>query len=68
MVTFSAFTFATFERGVGQFPAVVVDSQAYDLRDLLPNIRTVADLFADWEVNLDHVSEALSAVARYINS
>ncbi|KAB1652863.1 fumarylacetoacetate hydrolase family protein [Pseudoclavibacter chungangensis] len=54
----TAFAIGTFTSEAGAFPGFVVDGQVRDIREVLPEIRTTGDLFAEWESNLD----ALQAV------
>lgn len=48
-----AFGIGTFAENGEAFPAMVVGDKAIDIRPLLPGIATTADLFADWDTNLD---------------
>jgi len=41
-------------------PAIARGDQVYDIRDALPRVRRTADLFADWDDNLDRLSDHLA--------
>ncbi|MET0780078.1 MAG: fumarylacetoacetate hydrolase family protein, partial [Microbacterium sp.] len=50
-------------QGGGTIPAVVADGQLYDLSAALPSVRHTADLFEDWDENLDRIAEHLASGA-----
>lgn len=54
------FVIGTFRGESGEFPAAVVSNRAYDLRDIFPNVRLTADLFEDWDRNLDQIQRVVS--------
>lgn len=60
----NVFSIGSFERDGVRFPAVVVDDLAYDLRTVLPDVRSTADLFADWDANLDEIGRFVADPAR----
>lgn len=53
-----SFAIGTFDAGSGAFPGFVVERIVYDIRKVLAGIRSTADLFADWEANLDALQRA----------
>ncbi|MET0830268.1 MAG: fumarylacetoacetate hydrolase family protein [Microbacterium sp.] len=58
------FALATVRQGGGTIPAVVADGQLYDLSAALPSVRHTADLFEDWDENLDRIAEHLASEPR----
>lgn len=42
------------------YPGFVVGTKVYDLRRVLPGIRMTAELFADWDANLDAIGAVVS--------
>lgn len=61
-VTSSSETFAigSFDRPEGAFPGFVAAERVYDLRSILPAVRSTGDLLADWDASID----AIEAVVR----
>ena len=51
----TAFALGSFTANTGTFPAFVLEDRVYDLRRVLPEIRTTGDLFGTWDANLDAV-------------
>ena len=56
----TTFVIGSFSQGAEEFPAAVVGSRAYDLREVLSGVRTTRDLFAEWDANLDAIGRFLS--------
>lgn len=54
------FGIGTYFDGSDTFPGVVVDERVADLRRVLPAIRRSADLFAEWDANLDAIDALLA--------
>jgi 2-keto-4-pentenoate hydratase/2-oxohepta-3-ene-1,7-dioic acid hydratase in catechol pathway len=55
-----SFSLGTFERSAEQFAGAVVDERVYDLRAAIPGIDVFADLFRDWDRNLDLIGAYLA--------
>ncbi|MCG2621989.1 fumarylacetoacetate hydrolase family protein [Arthrobacter sp. I2-34] len=58
----NGFVLGTFEHEGEEFPGLALDDAVVDLRAVLPDVRRIGDLFADWEAHLDAL-EAIEPAA-----
>ncbi|MDE0545981.1 fumarylacetoacetate hydrolase family protein [Microbacterium sp. C7(2022)] len=56
----TSFAIASVELAGGIIPCVVAGDAVYDIRTSLPRVARTADLFADWDRNLDALTEYLA--------
>ena len=55
------FGIVTFEAAGEAVPGFVVGDLAYDLRPILPGVRSTGDLFARWDASLDAIEQEAQA-------
>lgn len=62
------FAIATVQLDGGTIPVAVSDGELYDIRAALPSVQRTADLFEDWDENLDRLAEHLASESRSLGA